>query len=142
VAEDLRINDRVTIPAADLRWRAVRSSGPGGQNVNKVSTKVELRFDLPATRALDPGVKARLQVLARGRFDAEGLLIVTSERTRNREVNLGDARAKLAVMILRALPPPKPRRPTKPSRAAKKRRLDDKKKTSARKKNRRAKDWD
>jgi ribosome-associated protein len=141
VAEDLPITVNVTIPASDLRWRAVRSSGPGGQNVNKVSTKVELRFDLPSTRALDAPTKARIRTLAPNRLDAEGRVVVTSERTRAREQNLTDARTKLAMLILRALTPPKPRRPTRPSRASKQRRLDAKRHTSTRKRTRRP-DWD
>ncbi len=141
MAQDLPITAAVTIPGSDLRWRAVRSSGPGGQNVNKVSTKVELRFDLPSTRALDDAVKARLRALAANRLDADGLLIITSERTRTREHNLSDARTKLAVLIHRALTPPKPRRPTRPSRASKQRRLEDKRRQSTRKRTRR-KEWD
>jgi ribosome-associated protein len=131
---DLKVNEAVTIPGADLSWRAVRSSGPGGQNVNKVSTKVELRFDLGGTRALDEGTKARLRELAgASRFDAEGKLMITSERTRAREQNLADARNKLAFLIFRALTPPKPRKPTKVTKGAKRRRVADKRKVGEKK---------
>ncbi len=123
---DLYIDERVVIPGSDLTWTAVRSSGPGGQNVNKVSTKVVLRFDLPGCDALLAGQKARLRKLARGRLDADGCIVITSQLTRNRVRNLEDARTKLAALIARALVEPKRRRPTQPSAGARKRRLADK----------------
>src|SRR6185503_11540383 len=97
--EDLVIDARVAIPAEDLVWTAARSSGKGGQNVNKVSTKVDLRFDLAGTRALDPGAKARLRRSAASRIDKDGWLVVTSQATRDQSRNLEDARAKLAELI-------------------------------------------
>ena len=142
MAEDLRINAALTIPGADLRWRAVRSSGPGGQNVNKVATKVELRFALAATRVLDAGTKTRLRVLAANRLDADGNLVFTSDRTRYQDRNLSDTRSRLALLILRAMIPPKPRRPTRPSRASNQRRLEQKRHSSSRKKARRRPDPD
>ena len=122
----LYIDPRVTLPGGDLSWTAVRSGGPGGQNVNKVASKVELRFDLPGTRALGVEVKARLRTIGAGKLDAEGRVLLTSQRTRDQVKNLADAREKLAELIRRALFVPKPRRPTKPSRGSKERRLEGK----------------
>jgi ribosome-associated protein len=122
----LYVDPRVTLPAGELTWTAVRSGGPGGQNVNKVSSKVELRFDLPGTRALGPEVKARLRVIAAHKLDAEGRILLTSQRTRDQVKNLADAREKLAELVRRALFVPKTRRPTKPSRGSKERRLEAK----------------
>jgi ribosome-associated protein len=131
--EPLRIDADVVIPAADLEIEAVRSSGPGGQNVNKVATKVELRFDLRGTEALAPAVKGRLRALAGKRVDADGRIRVISQRTRDQSRNREDAREKLAEMIRAALVPPRPRRATRPTRASKARRLDDKRKQSSKK---------
>ena len=129
----LVINDKVTLPGHDLEWTAVRASGPGGQNVNKVSSKIELTFDLEDSVALGEPAKARLRVLAKNTLDAEGRVLVTSQKTRDQSKNLADARDKLREIILKALVVPKKRTATKPSKAAKKRRLTDKKKVSAKK---------
>ncbi len=123
MAADLHIDDSVTIPAAELSWSSARASGPGGQNVNKVATKIDLRFDLTASTALAPAVKARLRRLARGRLDADGRVVVMSQLTRSRARNLDDARERLAELVRRALVPPKKRTATKPSRGARERRL-------------------
>jgi len=134
----LRINATLSVPAADLSWRAVRASGPGGQNVNKVSSKVELRFDLPGSAALDEGVKARLRALARGRLDADGRIVIVSQVTRDQAKNLADARAKLADLVARALVPPRPRKPTRPTAGSRERRLREKQHRARRKADRRA----
>ncbi len=136
VPTDLYIDHRVTIPGSELSWTAVRSSGPGGQNVNKVSSKVDLRFDLPGSQALSGAQKARLRAFAR--LDADGQVIVTSQVTRNRVRNLADARERLAELIRRALVEPTQRKATKPSRAVKRRRVDAKRRQAEKKRQRRA----
>jgi ribosome-associated protein len=124
--EPLQVAPGVTIPANDLSWTAVRSSGPGGQNVNKVASKVELRFDLRATMALRPEAKARLRALARNRLDQEGRVRIVSQRTRDQARNLEDAREKLAELVREALRPEIPRRPTRPTLGSRRRRVEAK----------------
>jgi ribosome-associated protein len=141
VSEDLHVGAKLVIPASDLSWKAVRSGGPGGQNVNKVASKVDLRFDLPGTSALGSDVKARLRRIARNKLDAEGRIVVTSQVTRDQARNLDDAREKLAEMIAEALRKPKRRKPTKPSRGAKERRLKEKRVRKERKQGRGRVDW-
>jgi ribosome-associated protein len=126
----------LTIPSREIEWTAVRSSGPGGQNVNKVSTKVELRFDFEESSQLTVAVKARLRALAQHRLDADGRILITSQVTRNQPQNLEDARNRLAELIAKAMVVPKKRRPTKPSKAAKRRRVADKRVHSKKKQSR------
>jgi ribosome-associated protein len=128
MSDPLPINAAITLPAADLTWSAARSSGPGGQNVNKVASKVELRFDFENSAALDAPARDRLRNLARTKLDAEGRILIVSQLTRDQSRNLEDAREKLRALVLAALIRPKHRRPTKPSRAAKARRMDEKRK--------------
>lgn len=134
--DSLPINSQLLIPARHLHWTAVRSSGPGGQNVNKVASKVELRFDIGACTAMHPAAKARLLVLCRNKLDAEGRVLITSQRTRDQLQNLEDARDKLAELIKAALIPPRPRRPTKPTYGSKLRRLEGKQHTKQKKQSR------
>ena len=118
------MNAGVRVPAAALSWTAVRSAGPGGQNVNKVASKVELRVDLDRVEGLTEAQRARLAALAASRLDAEGRLLVTSQRTREQPRNLEDARAKVRALVERALVEPRRRRATRPtaaSRAARRR---------------------
>lgn len=131
--DPLVINEAITLPPSDFVWNAARASGPGGQHVNKVSSKVELRFDLPNTAALAPDVKDRLRRAAAHRLDADGWILVSSQATRDQSRNLDDAREKVRALVLASLTPPKPRRPTKPSRAVKARRLAEKRHTAERK---------
>jgi ribosome-associated protein len=134
--DPLVVNAAVTLPPSDFTWSAARASGPGGQNVNKVASKVELRFDLAGTLALNDEVKARVRALAGSRLDADGQVRVVSQATRDQSRNLDDARDKLRVLVLEALTPPKPRRATKPTRASKARRLTEKHHVAERKKGR------
>ncbi len=138
MSEPLLVTSAVVLPAADLTWTATRAGGPGGQNVNKVSSRVELRFDLAGTTALDVFTKGRLRSIARGFLDAEGRILLKSQKTRDQAKNLADAREKLRELVLRALERPKPRRATKPSRAAKARRLDEKRHQGQKKATRRS----
>jgi len=133
MSSPLVINDKVTLPGSDLEWTAVKASGPGGQNVNKVASKVELSFDFENTVALADSVKDRLRVLAKNQLDAEGRVLIKSEKTRDQVKNLTDARAKLKDLILEAMVVPKKRKPTKVSKSQKAKRLTNKKKVGAKK---------
>ena len=117
---------QLIIPEVELRWTAVRASGPGGQNVNKVASKIDLRFDFEQSSALPAELKARLRVSAAARLDAEGRIQITSQLTRNQPDNLEDARQKLAKLLHTVAVVPKRRRKTKPSRAKKAARVADK----------------
>jgi len=133
----LVVNERVTIPAADLSWSASRSSGPGGQNVNKVATKVTLRFDLSATRSLTQTQKRRLKKLAGRRLDADGAILISAQAERSQTQNLERARDNLRRLVRKALVTPKRRVATKPSRAQRRRRLEAKRRVSEKKNARR-----
>ena len=137
MAEPITVRAGVVIPDGAIQVRAVRASGPGGQNVNKVASKVELRVDLSRIAGLDPPALARLQTIAAGALDAQGCLLVTSQRTRDQRLNLDDAREKVRILVLRALERPRPRRKTKPTRGSVERRIDDKKRRARTKSDRR-----
>jgi ribosome-associated protein len=121
------VNDSVRVPAGALTMRAVRASGPGGQNVNKVASKVDLRVDLDAIEGLADSARDRLRTLAVHRLDAEGRLQITSQLTRDQTRNAEDARQKVRALIAAALREPKRRRPSRPSAAARERRIESKK---------------
>ncbi len=122
----LQITPDISIADWELTETFTRASGPGGQNVNKVSTAVELRFEAARSPNLTPEVKARLRRLAGRRWTTDGALIVTSERHRSQAMNREDAREKLAELIRAALIRPKPRRPTRPTLGSVRRRLEAK----------------
>ena len=119
----LIINDRITVPDADLTFIAIRSPGPGGQNVNKVATAVQLRFDLDHSEALDGAVKQRIRARAGHRLNEDGTLLFVARAHRSQERNRADALERLRDLILASLEPPRPRKPTRPTRASKERRL-------------------
>ena len=131
------ISDTIQINETEFEWSFTASGGPGGQNVNKVATRAELRWNLEQTEALPLPVKMRLQEQQKNRITKEGELILTSQRFRDQDRNRQDCLEKLEAMIRQALTPPKPRKKTKPSKASKERRLNEKKQRSSRKESRR-----
>ncbi len=122
----LRINDSLLIKEEELEESFTRSRGPGGQNVNKVETAVQLRFDARKSPSLPRAERIRLQQLAGARLTSDGVIVITADRFRTREANRRDARARLAELIARAAVAPRQRVATKPSWAARKRRTDQK----------------
>ncbi len=133
---DVVVNDRITIPTAELQIGFARSGGPGGQNVNKVESKVEVRWNPGDSSVLNDADRAWLSDKLSSRLTTTGELIVTSERTRDQSRNREDALDKLADIVRAALVRPKPRKKTRPGKGARERRLAEKKRRSERKKQR------
>jgi ribosome-associated protein len=122
----LGVTDDIAVGEEELSESFVLASGPGGQNVNKVSSAVQLRFDVARSPSLAADVRERLMALAGGRLTKDGVLIILARTHRAQERNRAEARERLFDLIRRAATPPKPRRPTKPTRASERRRLEAK----------------
>ncbi len=134
----LRINDRIAIPLAEFRWEFSRSGGPGGQNVNKVNSKVVLRWNPAESSSLPAPVRDRLLQAVASRLTQGGELLVTSQRTRDQARNLADCLGKVRVLVLAAVVPPKLRRPSRPTLGSQIRRVESKTRRSATKRLRRS----
>jgi len=126
----IRITDHISIDESELDESFIRSSGPGGQNVNKLSTAVQLRFDVRRSPSLPGDVRGRLERLAGRRLTRDGVLIITAQNHRTQERNRADAQDRLVELIRQAAVRPIPRRATKPTKASRRRRLDSKKRRS------------
>lgn len=131
MAEALAITEWIALDPGELEFSFVRSSGPGGQNVNKVSTAVQLRFDVAHSPSLPDGIKLRLRRLAGNRITSEGVIVIFADSHRSQNRNREDAVARLVSLIRAAATPPKPRRPTKPTLGSKLRRLEAKARRSS-----------
>lgn len=127
----IRVAPGLALDPAELRFQFVRASGPGGQNVNKVATAVQLRFDLWASPSLAAGVKARAARLAGSRLTVDGEILIFAERFRSQAANRRDAVDRLVALLADAAEPPRPRRATRPGAGARARRLDGKRRRGA-----------
>ena len=138
----LEITPRLSIPDSELVERFVRSSGPGGQNVNKVATAVELRFDIATSPSLPESLRERLLARRDRRITDEGVLVISAQRFRTQDRNREDARERLAAFIAAGLEVAAPRVATRPTRASKERRLSGKRERGTIKRDRTRRDWD
>ncbi len=138
----LVVSEHIAIPDEELEWKFIRSSGPGGQNVNKVASAVQLRFLLPQNTSLPVAVRSRLQRLAGQRLIDDGTILLTARTERSQEQNRRAALERLADLVRAALIEPKIRKKTRPTRASKERRIDTKKRRSGTKRQRSGREWD
>ncbi len=122
----LKINENISIPLGEIEISAIRSQGAGGQNVNKVSTAIHIRFDVRASTAVSDNDKQRILRVKDQRLSKEGVIVIKSQRYRSQDKNRSDALEKLAAMIRKALLEKKPRKPTKPTKKSREKRLDEK----------------
>ena len=134
----IRVNAQISIEEREIEESFVRASGPGGQNVNKLSTAVQLRFDVRGSPSLPAEVRARLERLAGARLTRDGVLVITAQRHRTQARNRDDALERLLDLIRRAAVAPVKRRPTKPTKASRERRIEGKKRRAGIKRLRRA----
>jgi ribosome-associated protein len=138
----LVVSEQIAIPDEELEWKFIRSSGPGGQNVNKVASAVQLRFLLPQNTNIPASARARLQRLAGQRLVDDGTILLTARTERSQDQNRQAALERLAGLIRTALIEPKIRRKTRPTRASKERRIDSKKRRAGTKRERSGRGWD
>lgn len=134
----IEVTDSIRLPENEIQLDFIRASGPGGQNINKVSSAVQLRFDAAKSSALSEEVRARLKQISGHRMTADGILIIKAQRHRTQDRNREDAIERLVALIRQAAEKPRPRRPTKPSRAAKQKRLSSKRHRGETKRRRRS----
>ncbi len=137
--EDIIINNRVTIPASELSYAASRSSGPGGQHANKTDSRIQVRWNVPASKAMSDYLKKRLLKVFGSRLTDDGDLLLAADSHRSQHRNRDEVNQRLAALVREALVPPKPRRKTKPSKASRQKRLDAKRRRADLKNQRRKK---
>ena len=133
----MQVSPDIHVPDTEFEFRFILASGPGGQNVNKVATAVQLRFDVAGSPSLPEPVRARLIELAGSRMTKDGVLLISAKRHRTQERNRQDAQERLLALLRRAARPPKPRRKTRPSKAAREKRMQAKRLQSDKKRARR-----